>query len=89
MENENNKQHPHCFAVLEEVFPMGNDGLRHTSERCDVCVYKVECLRAAMQKPEGLKVKEEVVDRAYSAGVMGFFERWSKKKDLHRRRGEG
>ena len=89
MENKSNKQYPHCFAVLEDVFPMGKDGLRHTPERCMVCVYKIECLRAAMKKPDGLKVKEEVVDRAYSSGVMGFFERWSKKKDIHRRKNKG
>ena len=89
MENENKKQYPHCYAVLEEVFPMGKDGLRHTPERCLVCVYKIECLRSAMKKPDGLKVKEEAVDRAYSSGVMSFFERWSKKKDIHRRRKKG
>ncbi len=89
MENEKNKQYPRCYALLEEVFPMEKDGLRHVSERCMVCVYKIECLRTAMEKPDGLNVKEEVVDRAYSSGVMGFLERWSKKKDIHRRRGKG
>jgi hypothetical protein len=80
------KQRPHCYAVLENVFPMGKDGLRHTPERCVVCVYKVECLREAIKKPEGLKVKEEAVDRAYSSGVMGFLERWSKKKEIQRQK---
>ena len=80
------KQYPACFAVMEQVFPMGEDGLRHTPERCTVCKYKVECLRQAMGSKDGLEVKEEVVDRAYSSGVMGFLERWSKKKDIQRRR---
>lgn len=78
-------EYPHCFAVLEKVFPMGENGLRQTPERCMVCLYKVECLRKAMADSGGFKVKEEMVDRAYSSGIMGFFERWSKKKDLQRR----
>jgi hypothetical protein len=77
--------YPHCFAVLEKVFPMGENGLRQTPERCMVCIYKVDCLRTAMGKSDGFKVKEEMVDRAYSSGIIGFFERWSKKKDLQRR----
>ena len=79
-------EYPHCFAVLDKVFPMGENGLRQTPEYCMVCVYKVECLRTAMGKPDGLQVKEEIIDRAYRSGVIGFFERWSKKKDFHRRK---
>jgi len=65
---------------------MGENGLRQTPETCMVCICKVECLRAAMGKPDGFKVKEEMIDRAYSSGVMSFFERWSQKKDIQRRR---
>ena len=39
----------------------------------------------AMEKSSGLKVREEKVDRAYAAGVIGFLERWSQKKDLNRK----
>ncbi len=78
-------EYPHCFAILDKVFPIGENGLRQTPERCMVCLYKVECLRTAMGKSDGFKVKEEMIDRAYSSGVIGFFERWSKKKDLQRR----
>jgi hypothetical protein len=77
-------EHPDCFAVLDMVFPMGENGLRETPERCMPCLYKVECLRSAMKKSDGFKVKEEMIDRAYSSGIIGFFERWSKKKDLQR-----
>ena len=83
------KRYPNCFAVLEKVFPMGDDSLRHVPERCTVCIYKVECLREAVGSKDGLEVKEEVVDRAYSSGVMGFLERWSRKKDIQRRRERG
>jgi hypothetical protein len=38
-----------------------------------------------MKKSDGLKVREEVVDRAYESGMIGFLGRWSKKKELNRR----
>ena len=38
-----------------------------------------------MEKSGGLKIREANVDRAYEAGMIGFFERWSKKKELKRR----
>lgn len=82
------KKYPSCFSVLEVVFPEGEDGLRKSPESCLMCVRKTECLRAAMRKTGGLKVREEFVDRAYESGVIGFFERWSKKKRIHRKRTE-
>ena len=33
----------------------------------------------------GLTVHEELVDRAYESGMIGFLSRWSKKKDLNRK----
>ena len=80
-----NKEYPYCFGKIENVFPMGKDDLRETPESCFPCIYKTECLKAAMEKSGGLKIREENVDRAYEAGMIGFFERWSKKKDLKRR----
>jgi hypothetical protein len=80
---------PSCFADLATVFPLGSDGLRHTPRGCMICVYKTECLRTAMARPQGLEVCEEVVDRAYRSGMIGFLDRWSRKKALDRkRRGE-
>ena len=80
------KELPYCFGKMEKVFPLCEDGLRHTPEHCMPCICKTECLRAAMTKPEGVTVLEEKVDRAYGAGVIGFLERWSRKKVLDRRR---
>ena len=74
-----------CFGKLEAVFPKGPEGLRITPEKCASCPEKTACLRLAMEGAEGLAVKEEVVDRAYSAGLISFWERWSKKKDFRRR----
>ena len=73
---------PECFGRLEVVFPKGADGLRHSPQLCMACVFKTECLRAAMDKPEGLEVESERVDRAYESRTINFFQRWSKKKQL-------
>ena len=82
----NREERPYCFSKLELVFPLGTDGLRHTPESCLVCYCKTECLRAALQTAEAVEVREEKVDRAYEAGMMGFLERWSRKKALHKKR---
>jgi len=80
------EENPYCFGKLEIVFPLAADGLRHTPESCMFCIYKTKCLQTAMGKQEGLRVKEENIDKAYAAGVIGFFERWARKKDFKRKR---
>ena len=80
------KDLPVCFGDLDTVFPEGGDGLRHAPETCLGCVHKTECLRSAMQGGKGLRVREDTVDRAYASGMLSFFERWSKKKELDARR---
>jgi hypothetical protein len=77
---------PECYGNLEKVFPEGSDGLRQSPPLCMACVFKSECLRDAMSKNDGLKVQEKNVDRAYDSGMIGFFSRWSRKKELHRKR---
>ncbi len=81
------RETPICFGVLETVFPMGEDGLRVSPEECLMCLRKTECLQSAMAGSGGSEVREEILDRAYSSGAVGFFERWSRKKALHRRGG--
>ncbi len=76
------KKFPPCYGDLETVFPMGEDGLRNTPESCMPCYYKTECLRKAMGQKGGISVRQEMVDRAYQSGRLGFFERWSRKKAL-------
>ena len=80
------KDLPKCFGDLNTVFPQGEDGLRHSPASCLECAHKTACLRSAMQGGQGLQVREETVDRAYASGMLSFFERWSKKKDLNTRR---
>jgi len=75
---------PICFGDLEVVFPKHDDGLRASPETCMACPHKTACLRAAMNGRSGISVRGEVIDRAYSSGSMGFFERWSRKKELSR-----
>ena len=84
--NQKAKNHPECFGNLKKVFPMGKDGLRHTPQECLACLHKTHCLRAAIQGRDGLAVKEEHLERSYNSGAVGFFERWSKKKEIHRRK---
>jgi len=82
-----NPERPHCFARLEEVFPMGKDGLRHVPERCMPCYCKTECLKQAVKSREGDVVKQEMLERAEASGRIGFFERWSKRKALAKAKG--
>lgn len=79
---------PPCFGDLEKVFPEGDDGLRHSPDGCLLCSEKTACLRSAMQGEQGLRVREEKVDRDYASGALGFFERWRRKKALHTRRSQ-
>ena len=75
---------PECFADLETVFPLCGNGLRETPPACMRCEYKTDCLRTAIGDASGYSVREEMVDRAYRGGVIGFFQRWSQKKNINR-----
>lgn len=77
---------PACYGDLETVFPMGPEGLRHSPEACLSCDHKTPCLKTAMARKNSVAVHEELVDRAYDAGLMGFIERWSRKKTLSARK---
>ncbi|MDO9264711.1 MAG: hypothetical protein Q7U02_12145 [Desulfosalsimonadaceae bacterium] len=79
---EPNDQKPECFGVMDKVFPMTGDGLRHSPQHCMECESKTECLGTAIRRPAGVKVQEELVDRAYESRTISFMERWSKKKYL-------
>ena len=80
---------PECFGNLEKVFPMGNKGLRQTPDDCFFhCPVKTRCLRHAIGSKDGAKVEEEVIERGAKAGAITFFERWSRKKQVHKRKME-
>ena len=78
------EERPYCFGNLDDVFPLGDDGLRHSPESCMVCFCKTECLREAVTGPEGIQVKKEQVKRAHSSGTISFVERWARKKALEK-----
>ncbi len=85
-EEGSNDNLPDCFGNLEKVFPMGPKGLRETPETCFYhCPVKTKCLRAAMGTKDGVRVEEEVIERSEKAGSISFLERWSRKKQAHRR----
>ena len=86
MSNPPKNTPPECFGDLEIVFPLKDDGLRHTPASCFQCCFKTECLRTGLSGKGGLKVREEKIDRSYRSGMMGFMERWSKKKTLNRQK---
>ena len=73
---------PICFGKIDKVFPMTEQGYRETPEHCmETCDHRVDCLKNALNRdPDALKVREDQVDKAYEAGLLGFFERWSRKK---------
>ncbi len=78
---------PECFGNLGKVFPMGKNGLRETPEDCFFhCPVKTRCLKQAIATKDGTKVEEEIIERSTKAGAMNFLERWSRKKQVHKRK---
>jgi hypothetical protein len=84
MKTDQNRSRPACFGDLQTVFPLRSDGLRVTPVNCLQCIHKTLCLRSALGKRSGYSVREEMLERAYRGGVIGFFQRWSQKKSIHR-----
>jgi hypothetical protein len=83
MSSADNK-YPECFGRLNTVFPVDKDGIRTTPPECMQCPLVKSCIQTAMRGPEGLKLEEERVDRAYEYGLIGRLECWSKKKLIRR-----
>ena len=78
---------PDCYGKLNIVFPMTDTGLRETPHYCRYeCFYKTECLKNALATSKGAGVEEELLKRGSKAGTIGFVERWSRRKQLNRRK---
>jgi hypothetical protein len=73
-----------CFAILDRVFPKGDQGLREVPRECFECPDRVSCLREAMKTKEGLEMRAQLLIRAEMGGLIGRFQRWSQKKHLSR-----
>jgi hypothetical protein len=84
MMSSDSKKRPPCFADLDKVFPLREDGFRVSPIECLQCVDKTECLKHAIGEASGFSVREEMIDRAYRGGAIGFLQRWSQKKNIHR-----
>lgn len=81
------EKRPECFGNLEKVFPMTDKGLRQTPDDCFFhCPVKTKCLQHAMATKDGIQVEEEIIERGTRSGAMNFFERWSRKKQLHKKK---
>jgi len=74
-----------CFGILNNVFPMGNEGFREIVPECFKCSLRKECLQAALQTDQGFELRSEALDRSSSGGLMGSLKRWSDKKTLSKR----
>jgi hypothetical protein len=74
-----------CFGILEKVFPVGESGLREVAPDCFHCPDRTPCLRKALASRDGLRMREEILERAESRGLVGRLQRWSRKKSLQRR----
>ena len=73
-----------CFGVLDNVFPMGKEGLREIVPGCFDCHEKKACLQAALTTRKGIALRGEVLDRNAAGGLVGRLRRWSEKKQLAR-----
>gem|GEM_PF-2394088 len=73
-----------CFGNLEKVFPVGKRGMREVPSGCTECIKRVDCMKAALASDQGIRFTEEMIERKESAGMIGWLERWSRKKELSR-----
>ncbi|MBW2709696.1 MAG: hypothetical protein JRD04_10575 [Deltaproteobacteria bacterium] len=74
-----------CFGILNNVFPMGNEGLREIVPECFKCADRKGCLQTALKTEQGFELRSEVLDRSSSGGLLGSLKRWSDKKALSKR----
>ena len=83
----NSNSRPDCYGELKKVFPMTETGLRVTPHYFRYeCVDKTECLKNALSTSKGAEVEEELLERGSKAGTIGFVERWSRRKQLNRKK---
>ena len=80
------KNKPDCYGILDVIFPLKKNGLRETPDHCHLCSFKVDCLKSAVYGDDGFQLKDEIVDREYNSGQISFFQRWSKKKLLYKKK---
>jgi len=73
-----------CFGMLDKVFPEGKEGLRQVPQGCFQCPEHTECLKSALETPEGISFRMELLNRTKPVGLVGRIKRWSERKALNR-----
>ena len=73
-----------CFGMLEKVFPEGQEGLRQVPQECFQCPEHTECLKTALNTPEGISFRMELLNRRKPTGLVDRIKRWSERKALSR-----
>jgi hypothetical protein len=73
-----------CFGILEVVFPKTERGMREVPPGCMECDKRVDCMKAALRSGEGIRFTEEMIERSERVGMIGWLDRWSRKKELNR-----
>ena len=82
---------PPCFGIPEECMPRDENGIIQPRDRCRVCTYLRECLKAAIAASGGTeRVRaagggESPPKREEPSGVVGAIRRWSARKSASRR----
>ena len=76
--------HKGCFAKLDHVFPVGEEGLREIVSTCFDCAELKACLQAALHTRDGIVLRREALDRCPATGLVGRLRRWSDRKTLSR-----
>ena len=59
--------------------------MKRTFQPSNIKRARTHGFRARMRTKDGVKVEEEIIERGTKSGAMNFFERWSRKKQLHKK----
>ncbi len=94
MSDDYSRPRPICFGQIDTVFPVTDGGLREIPDACRACGLDHDCLRMALQSPEGRRFLAERMGREPGAArgddssspVAGFLKRWSDRKLASRKR---
>lgn len=94
MSEDYSQPRPICFGQIDTVFPVAESGLREIPDACRECGLDHDCLRMALQSPEGRRFLAEKIRQNQggdpgddqSSSVVGFLKRWSDRKLASRKR---
>ena len=73
-----------CYGILDEVFPVGEEGLRVVPPDCFECPDRLPCLKTAINTREGFEMRSDNLRKFPSRGILDRLKRWSQKKELSR-----